>query len=58
MKVETYALLENKEVILGQGVGLSNDRDEIYTSSKPLHDLDVEGLEPGEWSAYVVINEC
>jgi hypothetical protein len=39
------ALLENEEVVLGEGVGFSNNRDEIDTRAETLHDLDVERLQ-------------
>ena len=40
------ALLEDKEVILGEGVGFRNDRDEVDTRAKALHDLNVKWLQP------------
>ena len=40
----TYALLEGVQVILGEGIGLGNDGDEVDTGAQTLHDLNIEGL--------------
>lgn len=41
----TYALFEEEQVVLGQGIGFSYDRDKVDTRSKTLHDLDVKRLQ-------------
>jgi hypothetical protein len=41
----TDALLEGEQVTLGESIGFGNNRDEIHTGTKTLHDLNVEGLE-------------
>ena len=40
----TYALLEGVQVVLGEGIGLGNDGDEVDTGAQTLHDLNIEGL--------------
>ena len=40
-----YALLEVEEVVLGESVGLGNDRDEVDAGTETLHHFDIEGLE-------------
>ena len=37
----TYTLLENEKIILGKGISLGNDRDEIHARSQTLHDLNI-----------------
>lgn len=41
----THTLLEQEQVILRQSIGLCNDRNQVDSSSKALHDLDIERLE-------------
>lgn len=38
-------LLEDKEVVLGNGVSFGDDGDEIGTRAKTLHDLNVKRLQ-------------
>lgn len=44
-KVGAYALLEGEEVVLREGVGLGNDRDNVHARPKTLHNLNIERLE-------------
>lgn len=44
----TYTLLEVEQVVLGEGVGLCDDGNEIDARPKALHDLDIERLETKE----------
>ena len=37
----TYTLLKNEKIILGKGISLGNDRDEIHARSQTLHDLNI-----------------
>ena len=37
----TYTLLENEKIILGKGISLGDDRDEIHARSQTLHDLNI-----------------
>ena len=39
------ALLEDEKIVLGEGVGLGDDGDEIDTRAETLHDLNVERLQ-------------
>jgi len=43
-KLATYASLESEEIILRQGVGLGNNRNEVDTGTKAFHDFNVERL--------------
>ena len=40
-KPATYTLLENEKIILGKGISLGDDRDEIHARSQALHDLNI-----------------
>lgn len=42
---ETYDVLEVVQILLSHGVGLGNNGDQVDPSSKPLHHLDVKGLD-------------
>jgi len=39
-------LLEESNLLLGEGVGLGNDGDEVDLGVQALHELNVDGLEP------------
>ena len=43
--LETYTLLEEGQVILSEGIGLGNNRNQIDASTETLHDLNVKRLE-------------
>lgn len=49
----TNTLLEGVKVVLSEGIGLSNDRDEVDTRSQTLHDLDIERLQATEADASI-----
>jgi hypothetical protein len=44
----TYALLEANDLLVGQGVSLGNDGDQVNLSVKAAHNLDIDLLEPVE----------
>ena len=44
----TYTRLEHRKIVLCESVGLGNDGDKIDTSTKTLHDFNVERLQPSE----------
>lgn len=37
----TYTLLENEKIILGKGISLGDNRNEIHARSQTLHDLNI-----------------
>lgn len=41
----TYSRLERGDLLVGQGIGLGNDRDQVDLGVQPLHDLDVQRLQ-------------
>ena len=41
----TYTRLEHRKIVLCESVGLGNDGDKIDTSTKTLHDFNVEKLQ-------------
>ena len=41
----TYTRLEHRKIVLCESVGLGNDGDKIDTSTKTLHDFNVERLQ-------------
>ena len=41
----THPLLEDGQVVLGQGISLGDDGDEVNSGTEPLHHLNVERLE-------------
>jgi hypothetical protein len=43
--VQTHALLESRNLIVGQGVGLGDDRNEVDLGVESAHDLDVQRLQ-------------
>jgi hypothetical protein len=40
-----YSLLEHRDLLVGQGIGLGNDRNQVDFGVQAAHDFDVEGLE-------------
>lgn len=40
-KFATYTLLEYEKIVLGKGISLGDDRDEIHARSQTLHDLNI-----------------
>ena len=40
-----YSLLEESDLLVGEGIGLCDDRDEIDLGVQSAHHLDIEGLE-------------
>jgi hypothetical protein len=48
--VATHPLLEEDDLLLGQGVRLGNHRDEVDLGVESPHELDIDGLETSEWS--------
>jgi len=40
-----YALFETDNLLIGQGVGLGNDRDQINLGVQAAHELDIDLLE-------------
>ena len=42
---ETYSLLERRDLLVGESVGLGNDGDQVDLGVQPLHDLNVQRLE-------------
>jgi len=45
MRRAAYALLETDDLLVGQGVGLGNDRDQINLGVQAAHELDIDLLE-------------
>jgi hypothetical protein len=48
--IGTDALLEGKQVTLGESVRFGNDRDKVHAGTETLHDLNVQRLETKTWS--------
>jgi hypothetical protein len=42
----THAGLEQRQVVLGEGIGLGNDGYQVDASAQAFHDLNVQRLEP------------
>lgn len=41
----TYSLLEQSNLLIGQGIGLGNDGDQVDLGVQAAHDLDIQRLE-------------
>lgn len=46
-----HSLLEHGDLLVGKGVRLGNDRDEVDLLVQSSHKLDIDGLKPGPQSA-------
>ena len=44
----TYTLFEDSKIMLGEGIRFCDNGDQINTSTKALHDLNVERLQPAQ----------
>lgn len=42
---QTHSLLKGHDLIVGKGVSLRNDRDQVDLGVKAAHDLDIQWLE-------------
>ena len=40
----SYALLEGVQVVLGESIGLGNNRNKVNTGTQTLHDFNVKWL--------------
>lgn len=48
LSMRTYALLEEGQVVLSEGVGFGNDGDQVDASTETLHDFNIKRLQAEE----------
>ena len=41
-----YPVLEKREIVLGESIGLGDDWDQVDSCAEALHDLNVQRLKP------------